>query len=97
VRESKEEKKNGGVNFNTPEILNYTQHVSIPQVICEEVQENGEVLPDHGAPSWGCWGCVEGAVHEVMVVTQVGPETEGKKQTVRDITLDIPLNMCLLW
>lgn len=34
------------------------------------------VLPGRAAPSWGCWGCVEGAVHEVMVVTQVGPEKE---------------------
>lgn len=82
--EQKEERKeewrveDGKGELKVPEIWNYTQHLSIPQVVCEEVQENRgkSVLPGRVAPSWGCWGCVEGAVHEVMVVTQVGPEKE---------------------
>lgn len=63
----------------------YTTLVSIPQVMCEEVKENRgtRVLPGRVAPSWGCWGCVEGAVSVVMVVTRVGPEKGKKKRKIK--------------
>lgn len=64
----------------------------------EELEENRgkSVLPGRAAPSWGCWGCVEGAVREVMVVTQVGPEKEREIEILHKKTMHKPLHMSLL-
>lgn len=46
------------------------------------MRESVCILPDHGVPSWGCWGCVGGAVHGGTAESQVVPLK--KKSDIRE-------------
>lgn len=45
------------------------------------VFERKSFLPGHGVPSWGCWGCVGGAVRGGTAESQVVPLR--KKRDIR--------------
>lgn len=46
------------------------------------MRESVCILPGHGVPSWGCWGCVRGAVHGGTAESQVVPLK--KKSDIRE-------------
>lgn len=49
------------------------------------VAESVCLLPGHGVPSLGCWGCVGGAVHGGTAESQVvplGKKSDGKRGAV---------------
>lgn len=46
------------------------------------MRESVCVLPGHGVPSWGCWGCVGGAVRGGTAESRVVPLR--KKSDIRE-------------
>lgn len=46
------------------------------------MRESVCILPGHGVPSWGCWGCVGGAVHGGTAESRVVPLK--KKSDIRE-------------
>lgn len=46
------------------------------------LKESVCILPGHGVPSWGCWGCVGGAVRGGTAESQVVPLR--KKSDIRE-------------